>query len=124
MKFIRATPVTSSITPIKYLERRCPMSEIAAAAFFSCLSGTNARMMLVNRSSSLMKKKLMNMTENRPTPKLDRKDVAVPMNEETLETSNIFCSSARIAVSILKVGPRFGKVLRSTSLKFANGTEI
>ena len=33
-----------------------------------------------------MKKKLMNMTENRPTPKLDRKDVAVPMNEETLET--------------------------------------
>lgn len=100
------------------------MSEIAAAAFFSCLSGTRAVTMLVNVSSSLMKKKPMNTTENRPTPKLERNDVADPMIEETFETSKSFCISARMAVSILNSLPRLGNAFLSISLRLARGTDI
>ena len=89
-KLIRATPNTSIITPPKYLERRCPMSEIAFAVSSSYLSGTSARTMLVNMLSSFMKKKLMNDTEKSPTTKLVRADAAEPIIEENAEGSSIF----------------------------------
>ena len=42
-KFINATPIISSVTPMKYLDSRYPMSEMAFSVVFSCLSGTRAQ---------------------------------------------------------------------------------
>ena len=81
------------------------MSEMAFSVVFSCLSGTKAHTMLVNRPSSLMKKKDMKTTEKRPTPKLVRNEVAEPITEDMVDTLNIFWSSFTATTSRRKSSP-------------------
>ena len=77
------------------------MSEIAALAFSSCLSGTRDPTILPNRLLSFIKKKLMNTTENIPTPMLEINDAAEPSTDENIETSKNFFSSLNKVVSSL-----------------------
>ena len=100
------------------------MSEMAAVAFSSCLSGTSEPIILLNKPSSLVKKKLMKTTEKSPTPTLEIIDAADPSKDEKIDTSNRLCNSLKMLVSILKSCPRAGNDPLRNSLKLASGTEI
>ena len=123
-KLISATPVISIRTPEKYLVRRCPMSESAFTAVSSYLSGTMAATILPKRLLSLMKKKLMNTTENMPMPRLDTIDAAEPITDENMDTSRNFFSSLKKTISILKSSPSLGKVSLMYWLKSAKGMDM
>ena len=110
-KLSNATPIISITTPEKYLDSNLLMSDIAAVAFSSCLSGTNAPIILLNSLLSFIKKKLMNMTENKPIPTLDMIEAAEPRADENIDTLNRFCNSLNMAFSILKSAPNDGKVV-------------
>ena len=120
-KLISATPSTSMSTPMKYLESRYPMSEMACSVVSSCLSGTRAHTMFVNVPSSFMKKNPMNATENRPTARLVMYEAAEPIHDENTETSNMLWSSCAMTTSSLKSSPRRGKLWLRNALKSASG---
>ena len=123
-KLTSATPVISMSTPVKYLVRRCPMSERAFTAVDSYLSGTTAATIFPKRLPSLMKKKLMNPTENIPMPRLVTMDAADPMTDENTDTSRNFFSSLKTTSSILKSGPRLVNVFLRNSLRSARGIDM
>ena len=123
-KFSRATPSISSTTPIKYLDSRYPISVIAFSVFSSCLSGTSEHTILVNRPSSLIKKKPMNTTEKRPMPRLVINDAAEPITVGNIAGLNRCWNSWNIAISIRKSGPSEENLSRKKLLNSASGSEM
>ena len=100
------------------------MSESAFTAVSSNLSGTMAATILPKRLLSLMKKKLMNTTENIPIPRLDTIDAADPITDENTDGSRNFFSSSKRTISILKSSPSLGNVLLRYWLKSARGMDM
>ena len=104
-KLSNATPITSTIRPTKYLERRCSMSPIAAITRLSILSGTSAPIILRNSIWSFRKKNEMNTTEKMPTPMDTKNDATYSISEDNEPRSNVFLMNDPTAFSIRKSGP-------------------
>ena len=104
-KFRTATPMTSTRSPTKYLERRCSMSPMASITLCSIRSGTRAPTILRKSIGSLMKKKEMNTTEKMPTPKETKNEAMYSINDERDVRSNVLRRKEPMALSILKSGP-------------------
>ena len=118
----RATPRTSIIRPVKYLERRYSMSEIASMTRLSISSGTKADTILPKRDESLMKKKDMKTTEKIPTPMETRNEATCSTADEIEDVLSILARNLPTTASIRKSGPRLLKC--SIIQEFMSATKI